>query len=119
MTDQSGRVEDLCLRMRESLPLQAWLKPSLLARLQEGDPSTHLPVACRIVGVNFYGNEFGISCSFVFCEEGRPTSDQERFTVADFTVVVPLTSLNFDTQTPLGHEIAAYQEHPHQRRSGR
>ena len=98
--DNPVQVAQLMAKLREALPLCATATPPLLALLRERSPDIYLPPRCRIMRVEYAGDEGGIVCQLDFGgEDGR-----EVF----FTSI---THLSFDRRLPLAREIAAYQKH--------
>ena len=94
------QVEHLIGRLREALPIPATASPPLLALLKERSPSLDLQPLCRVLRVDYAGDEGGILCQLDFLgEDGR-----EVFFAS-------ITHLTFDRRLPLAREIAAYQKH--------
>ena len=98
--DNPDQVEHLVSRLREALPIPATASPPLLALLKERSPSLDLQPLCRVLRVDYAGDEGGIVCQLDFLrEDGR-----EVFFAS-------ITHLTFDRRLPLAREIAAYQKH--------
>ena len=98
--DNPNQVEQLVGRLREALPIPAIASAPLLALLKERSPSLDLQPLCRVLRVDYAGDEGGIVCQLVFAsEDGR-----EVFFAS-------ITHLTFDRRLPLAREIATYQKH--------
>jgi len=98
--DNPDQVEHLVGRLREALPIPAIASAPLLALLKERSPSLDLQPLCRVLRVDYAGDEGGIVCQLDFLsEDGR-----EVFFAS-------ITHLTFDRRLPLAREIAAYQKH--------
>lgn len=101
MIDHPDQVDRLLTRIRASLPMPARLTPRLMATLREQNLATPPDPACRIIRVDYAGDEGGIVCHLA--HEGADESGR--------LVVTSITHLDFDPRQPLAREIAAYQKH--------
>jgi hypothetical protein len=98
--DNPDQAEQLVARLREALPIPATASGPLLALMKERSPSLDLQPLCRVLRVDYAGDEGGILCQLDFLsEDGR-----EVFFAS-------ITHLTFDRRLPLAREIAAYQKH--------
>lgn len=86
--------------MKASLPLTAAVTPALAALIQERSRAIQPPRECRVVSVDYAGDEGGIVCKLQL----GPVDTRE-------VVIVSLTHLLFDRRGPFAREIAKYQEH--------
>ena len=98
--DNPHQVEHLLDKMRASLPLTAAVTPALAAIIRERSSATQSPRECRVVSVDYAGDEGGIVCKLELC----PADTRE-------VLIVSLTHLLFDRRGPLAREIAGYQKH--------
>src|SRR5260370_3625984 len=86
--------------MKEWLLLTAAVTPALAALIQERSRAIQPACECRVVSVDYAGDEGGIVCKLQL----GPVDTRE-------VVIVSLTHLLFDRRGPLTREIAKYQEH--------
>jgi hypothetical protein len=98
--DNPHQVEHLLDKMKASLPLTAAVTPALAALIQERSRAIQPARECRVVSVDYAGDEGGIVCKLQL----GPVDTRE-------VLIVSLTHLLFDRRGSLAREIAKYQEH--------
>jgi hypothetical protein len=98
--DNPHQVERLLDKMKASLPLTAAVTPALAALILERSWAIQTARECRVVSVDYAGDEGGIVCKLQL----GPVDTQE-------VLIVSLTHLLFGLRGPLARAIAKYQEH--------
>ena len=96
--DNPHQVEHLLDKMKASLPLTAAVTPALAAIIQERGLAIQPTRECRVVSVDYAGDEGGIVCKLQLAVDTREV------------LIVSLTHLLFDRRGPLARQIAEYQE---------
>lgn len=100
MIDDPDQVEHLIGGLRERMPLLATVTPALAAVIRRRSPAIDAPRQCRVMWVDYAGDEAGIVCQL---DLGGETGQEVFF--------VSITHLAFGRLAPLSREIAAYQKH--------
>lgn len=100
MIDNLIQAVRLLEKLQDALPLPALMTPRLAAFLRERYPDRKIAERCRIVGVDYAGEEGGIMCEL----DVGLKADGDRF-------IVSITHLAFDRSHPLRRAIVAYQKH--------
>jgi hypothetical protein len=98
--DNPHEVEHLLDKTKASLPLTAAVRPALAALIQERSRAIQPARECRVVSVDYAGDEGGTVCKLQL----GPVNTRE-------VLIVSLTHLRFDRRGPLAREITKYQEH--------
>jgi hypothetical protein len=97
--DNREQVERLLDKLRASLPLSAAVTPELGAQIRQTLPEVELK-RCRVIRVDYAGDEGGIMCALDFGQEKH----REAFFVS-------ITYLRFAGAATLSRAITAYQRH--------
>ena len=98
--DNPHQVEHLLDKMKASLPLTAAVTPAVAALIQERSLAIQPAHECRVISVDYAGDEGGIVCKLQLGPVDTPQ-----------VLIVSLTHLLFGRRGPLAREIAKYQEH--------
>lgn len=99
MIDNPAQAERLMARLQAELPLNTRMTPELMATLANQNHAAAIPPSCKIVSINYAGDEGGILCQL----ELRPPNDEVFY--------VSITHLRFDPRQPLTRDIMTYQKH--------
>ena len=96
--DNPHQVEHLLDKMKASLPLTVAVPPAVAAIIQERSLAIQPAHECRVISVDYAGDEGGIVCKLQLGPVDTPQ-----------VLIVSLTHLLFDRRGPLGRQIAEYQ----------